>query len=140
MHICGLKAIFPYLDTQGPSTHPRIPQTGSGTDTILLSGHCFSIALPDLGNAVVLEMTVVFALDTARTSQPAGELGVESVQDLLPLPSEIDPMIPDEVNLFLGVRWAEFTASMAPWRGAMTDGCPRLSRNHRCTIHAGVST
>ena len=71
---------------------------------------------------MALEMTVVFALDAARTSQPARELRMEGIEDLLPFPSEIDTMIPDEVNLLLGVGWTEFTAPVAPWRRSTTDG------------------
>lgn len=122
MDIYHLSGILPYLNHGVRLTHPRIPQTGPGTDTIFLSGHCFSVTLSDLWNAMALEMTVIFTLNTARTSQPARELRMEGVEDLLPFPTEIDTMIPDEVNLLLGVGWTEFAAPVAPWRRGATDG------------------
>ena len=70
--------------------------------------------LPQSRTLLLLNEAVKLALDTLETaSLTTRELAIEGLADLLPLLTQVDAVVPDEVHFLFLVLWPRGTATVA---------------------------
>lgn len=122
--------------------HPRIPHIRPFSHTkprsARVSPHRSSLSkelaishtplFPKRRTLLLLDEPVEFALDTLEpTPLATGELLVETLADFLPLLTQVDPVVPDEVHFFFFVLGAWRSPPVAVVAGAGRDGVVPLA-------------
>lgn len=113
------------------SHHPGVGEARSRSHAVFPGGGSCSVPVSHLGDARLLAVPIVFALDPAESfTRSLGELGVVGTVDVLPIVAQVDAVIPDEVHLLVRVGWPERSAfsvlrSRRHRRGATTRSMSR---------------
>lgn len=84
--------------------HPRECETGARSHAVFPGGRRRSAAASNFGHTALITVSVIFALHAAETfPRSVGELSIEGTDNILPVIAQVDPMIPDEIRLFVGI-------------------------------------
>ncbi len=121
--------------------HPRIRQTCSSSHAVFLYLGSSSVAISDLWETKFFAVSVVLALDPPESfTPPVRKLGVVSIGDVLPVVSEINSMVPDEIDFFVWVGWPELATlpTCLSARRWLTGNAGRCSRTPLWTTAVSV--